>query len=135
MVSELVIGSGEQGILCMYTRNTCFTRLACFCDLSGLKNHNFLPSNQIGPAKGFLDCLETFTKILFPINQLLHAIFGLRGVFLASNILHDLGGQKQSCTYYNTKNFEQIRWYEIFYRVYGLAVMLSSPRFGYHVSY
>ena len=34
--------------------------------------------------------LGNFYKILFLINQLFHAFFGLRGVFLASNSLHDL---------------------------------------------
>ena len=44
---------------------------------------------------------------------------------MASNSLHNLGGQKLPCPCYNTKNFEQIHWYLIFYRMYGLAVMLS----------
>ena len=37
-----------------------------------------------------------FYQTLFSIHQLLHAIFGLRGVFLTSNSLHNLGGQKGS---------------------------------------
>ena len=46
-------------------------------------------------------------------------------VFLASNSLHDLGGQIKLCSCYNTKNFEQTHWNKTFYRMYGLAMMLS----------
>jgi hypothetical protein len=46
-------------------------------------------------------------------------------VFLASNSLYNLGGQKRSCPCYNPKNFEQIHWRKLFCRMYGLAVILS----------
>ena len=52
----------------------------------------------------------------------------LMGVFLASNSLHDLGGQKRFCWCYNTKFFEQSQWNKTFCRMYGLAVMLSISR-------
>jgi hypothetical protein len=108
-------------------------------EVVGLKNHNFLPwgcsSNLIGSAKGFWGCWETFIKYFFSINQLLYAFFGLRGVFLASNSLHEVRGQKWSCPCYNPKNFEQIYCSKLFCRMYGLAVMLSISRFDYHVSY
>ena len=48
--------------------------------------------NLIGSAKGFLRLWRNFCWILFSMNQLLHVIIGLRGVFLASNSLHNLGG-------------------------------------------
>ena len=51
---------------------------------------SYLSSDLIGPAKGFLKLLRNFHKILFSINQLLHHIFGIGGVFLASNSLHYL---------------------------------------------
>ena len=68
--------------------------------VGGLKNHNFLPwgckSNLIGPAKGFLRLLSNFYYTLFSLNQLLYAFFGLPGVFLPSNSLHDVRGKKKS---------------------------------------
>ena len=49
-------------------------------------------------------------------------------VFLASNSLHNHGGQKLLCQCYNRNNFEQIHWNKLFCGMYGLAVMLSIPR-------
>ena len=40
--------------------------------------------------RSFRGCWETFIKYLFLINHLFHAFFGLWGVFLASNSLHNL---------------------------------------------
>ena len=45
--------------------------------------------------------------------------------FLASNSLHNHGGQKLSCPSYNTKNFEQIHCNKLFCGMFGLAMMPS----------
>ena len=75
---------------------------------SGLKIQNFLPwdcsSNLIKPAKGFLSLLSNF-QTLFSINQLLCAFFGLQGVFLASNSLHEVRGQKKIMPMFNLIEF------------------------------
>ena len=56
--------------------------------------------------------------------QLLQAIFGLRGVYLASNSLHGLKNDyAHVATQRILKKFIGMKW------VYGLAVMLSFPRF------
>ena len=46
-------------------------------------------------------------------------------MFLASNSLHNLGGQKWSCPCYQTRHLQQIHWNKIFCRMYGLGVMLT----------
>ncbi len=51
-------------------------------------------SNLIGSVRGLMRLLRNFHLILFSVNQLRHDNFGLWGVFLASNSLHDLWGQK-----------------------------------------
>ena len=52
-------------------------------------------------------------------NKLLHDIFGLRGVFLASKSLNDLWGQKESCP---CLSFEKLQWNKFFNRTRGLTV-------------
>ena len=75
--------------------------------------------------------LRNFHLILFSKNQLLHDNIGRRGVFLASNSLHDLWGQKKICPCLNSLNFEQIQWNKIFHRMYGLAVNLIMSVSGH----
>ena len=75
--------------------------------------------------------LRNFHLILFSKNQLLHDNIGRRGVFLASNSLHDLWGQKKICPCLNSLNFEQIQWNKIFHRMYGLAVNIIMSVSGH----
>ena len=70
-------------------------------------------SNLIWSVRGFLRLLSNFHWTLFSINWLLHAIFDLGGVFLASNSLHDLWGQKNHAHVYpyrNLRNFSEINF-------------------------
>ena len=47
-------------------------------------------------------------------------------MFLASNSLHNLGGQKWSCPCYHARHLQQIHRNKIFCRIYGLGVMLME---------
>ena len=49
---------------------------------------------------------------------------------MASNSLHNLGGQKQSCPCLNSYNFEQNQRNQLFHRIYGLAVNLIMTPSG-----
>ena len=69
--------------------------------------------------------------MLFSLTQLLHDFFGLRGVYLASNSLHEVRGQRKSCPCLNLYNFEQIQWNKLFHRIYGLAVNLIMTLSGH----
>ena len=98
--------------------------------VGGLKNHNFrtwgCSSNLIGSRlRCFWGCWETFNKYFFQCINSFVPLLASEGVFLASNCLHGVRGQKWSSPFYNTKNFEQIHWSKLVHRIYGLAVMLS----------
>ena len=100
---------------------------AFFRSLSSLNFCKFDVIAQIwlDPLRGFWGRWLTFLKTFF---QLINFLM-LFGVFLASNSLHDIGGKKiKKYICYNTKNFEQSHWDKIFYRMYGLAVMLFISR-------
>ena len=84
---------------------------------------------SLDQLRGFWGCWATFIKYFFPINQLLHALFGHRGVFLASNSLHEVRDLKKICL--NLKNFEQIQWINLFHRMYGLAVIKVMTMSGH----
>ena len=89
----------------------------------------------LDPLRGFWGCWETLIKyVLFLINHLFHAFFGLRGVFLVSNSLHEVGGQKWPCPCYRARHLQQSPWKHFFYRMYGLGVMLVSSRPKLHLS-
>ena len=75
--------------------------------------------------------LRNFSLILFSIKQLHHAIFGLRGVFLASSGLHDLWGQKKSCPCLSLLKFEKLQWNKFFNRTYGLTANRSISPSGH----
>ena len=55
--------------------------------------------------------------------------------FLASNSLHNHWGQKWLCPCHNAKNFEQTHWNQLFFGMYGLAVILSISSLDSQLKY
>ena len=49
-------------------------------------------------------------------------------MFLASNRLHNLRGQKWSCPCYHAKHLQQIHWSKLLCGMYGLTAKSSVPR-------
>ena len=56
-------------------------------------------------------------------------------MFLASNSLHNLRGQKWSCPCYHARHLQQIHWSKLLCGMYGFTAKSSVPTFDYHVSY
>ena len=49
-------------------------------------------------------------------------------MFLASNSLHNLRGQKWSCPCYHARHLQQIHWSKLLCGMYGLTAKSSVPR-------
>ena len=56
-------------------------------------------------------------------------------MFMASNSLHNMGGQKLSCPCYHARHLQQIHWTKLFCGMYGFTAKLSVATCDYRVSY